>query len=328
MSYQEKYLKYKNKYLNFKKQIGGDHLKVGNIVRKSVNNNKINDKINKAFIKKGIIEYIEPDPKLPKLTLYYVSFPELNGQILALKRDELENILSIDEEADVIATYNYNANSDDIISEKLIDRALEIKKNINVYLIDDNFDSLKVGAVVQINSNPLDNLNIGVIKHIVTSGKNVQFLISCPYSQGDNAHTLVKVSQNDLTVLSSNDEMKYNEWARAYERDFNREGPYPERAGIGNHNGNYNGNFERGYRFKYKRPLYNRLLQKPKLQTGTVEYRRYAYGSDRGGTYMVKYDDPTITEHNAYGDFMGQEDDPTITEHNAYGDFMGQEDDS
>lgn len=37
---------------------------------------------------------------------------------------------------------------------------------------------------------------------------------------------------------------------------------------------------------------------------GTVLFKRRAYGSFNGGTYMVKYDDSKILTHNAVGIFM------------------------
>ena len=45
------------------------------------------------------------------------------------------------------------------------------------------------------------------------------------------------------------------------------------------------------------------------LVSGTVLHRRNMYGPSMGGTYMVKYDNPTPTiskslDHNAYGDDM------------------------
>lgn len=37
---------------------------------------------------------------------------------------------------------------------------------------------------------------------------------------------------------------------------------------------------------------------------GTVIHRRTMYGDSSGGTYMVKFDDPTLHDHNASGDQM------------------------
>jgi len=59
------------------------------------------------------------------------------------------------------------------------------------------------------------------------------------------------------------------------------------------------GSFNSGDRF-----YYNGSLEGVENPQGTVLHKREAYGNSYGGTYMVKYDNPKITEHNASGDFM------------------------
>ncbi len=57
--------------------------------------------------------------------------------------------------------------------------------------------------------------------------------------------------------------------------------------------------FKHGDRFYYNEPING--IPKP---TGTVSHKRNMYGDTGGGTYLVKYDNPLITEHNAYENYM------------------------
>jgi hypothetical protein len=49
---------------------------------------------------------------------------------------------------------------------------------------------------------------------------------------------------------------------------------------------------------------YNGILEGIQYPQGRVLHKRTAYGEGNGGTYMVKYDNPKITEHNASSDMM------------------------
>lgn len=65
--------------------------------------------------------------------------------------------------------------------------------------------------------------------------------------------------------------------------------------------------WKRGDRFFIQTPQSQEfeLLYGPYRKVfGTVLHRRIMYGDSFGGTYMVKFDDPTFKEHNAYGDNM------------------------
>jgi hypothetical protein len=57
--------------------------------------------------------------------------------------------------------------------------------------------------------------------------------------------------------------------------------------------------FKSGDRFYLKSSLDG--VENP---TGTILHKRTQYGPFKEGTYMVKFDDPTIKEHNVYGDDM------------------------
>ena len=57
--------------------------------------------------------------------------------------------------------------------------------------------------------------------------------------------------------------------------------------------------FKHGDRFYYNEPING--IPKP---TGTVSHRRTMYGDIGGGTYLVKYDNLLITDHNAYENYM------------------------
>ena len=111
-------------------------------------------------------------------------------------------------------------------------------------------------------------------------------------------------NNNNDQYYNNNDQYYYTEPNRNVEQMYYNEPRrvrqmyYTDSRELRNDSDN-NDKFKQGDRFYNIHPING--IEYP---TGTVLHRRNMYGDNFGGTYMVKYDNIAITEHNANGNHM------------------------
>ena len=108
MSYQEKYFKYKNKYLNIKKQVGGNKFKLGDTVKRIGGSWADKGYKVEALGMVGVIQFIQESSEWPPQSgrvlpkQYFIHFPDLykgtkhDGVLLGVPEEDLELVVHSD----------------------------------------------------------------------------------------------------------------------------------------------------------------------------------------------------------------------------------------